>query len=326
MDSGWDKFSDCERGLRRPDVYRVSVLEVMQLLAAHQPLDDRPPDLLDEKTEPLSLQPYSLYHYPESIYSTAIYPWMNLQDPATCLVLVSTPDHPLTVQSLVYPSWTQSYPNIDDSTERYLPAYSLAFTPTPPHFLAGSDSRICLFDLNRPGCGPVSTMRTTPSRGAPLTSERMRGIVSSMSVSSDGILAAGTFGGAVGLYDSEGSGATIGVFECGENGGGVTGVRWSTSGQYLYVVQRRCSEILVYDTRKISGLVATLKGFKGETNQRIGVDVTANGELWAGGTDGVVRIWDMEAKDECIREWKAHEGKCTRICGKDGLANIIQQL
>lgn len=136
----------------------------------------------------------------------------------------------------------------------------------------------------------------------------MRGIVSAMSISSDSMLAAGTFSGAVGLYDHEGSGSTIAVFELGERGGGVTSLKWSASGQYLYVVQRRCSEILVYDVRKVNGLVATLKGFHGETNQRIGVDVRENGECWGGGTDGVVRVWDMETKDEPVREWKAHEG------------------
>lgn len=269
----------------------------------------RPPELLEPREEPLGLHPYSLFHYPEPVYSMAIYPFFSLQDSATTLAVISTPDRPLTLQSLLYPTWTQSYPNIDVQTEKYLPAYSLLFTSNPSTLLAGSENQIALFDINRPGDMPETTLYTTPAKGAPMTSERMKGIISAMGMSSGGILAAGTFSGGVGLYDSEGSGSTISVFDTEGRGGGVTGLKWSPDGRYLYVISRRSSEILVYDVRVMGRLCGFMEGFKGETNQRINVDVMSNGEVWAGGTDGIVRVWDKDEGEGCIREWQAHEGK-----------------
>jgi hypothetical protein len=62
-------------------------------------------------------------------------------------------------------------------------------------------------------------------------------------------------------------------------------------------------------------MLAWLEGRAAGTNQRLGVDVfEANGgmEIWAGGVDGVVRIWEgvgqTEGAQQRAWEWKAHDG------------------
>lgn len=161
----------------------------------------------------------------------------------------------------------------------------------------------------------------------------MRGIVSALSIQpstsasfagdGDGMLAAGTYTRWVGLYDTSGLGGTVATWSIAEaadgiagiGGGGLTQTAWSACGKYLLVAERCSRGVLVYDVRISGKLVCWLEGRKAETNQRLGIDVfdaEGGAEVWAGGTDGVVRIWEgvgmCEGGVERSWEWKAHEG------------------
>ena len=124
----------------------------------------------------------------------------------------------------------------------------------------------------------------------------VKGIVSALGMSPEGILAAGTFGRWVGLYDGFGRGGSLGAFEIqsdggrGEEGTGVTQVVWSADGRYLLVVERCSDGVGVWDVRGTGKRLAWLRGRKANTNQRMAVKVVG-GEMWAGGTDGMVRLW-----------------------------------
>lgn len=162
----------------------------------------------------------------------------------------------------------------------------------------------------------------------------MKGIVSTMSEnpSGDGMIAAGTFTRNVGLYGSHGSGDLIGTFSVAGTeaerhigGSGITQVLWSPCGRYLYVAERKSDGVLVYDIRVTGQLVGWLAGRKAMTNQRLQIDViSTNGkgkhEVWAGGIDGVVRMWECatDSAGEIQPTWekKIHDGKpgCCRVC------------
>ena len=183
-----------------------------------------------------------------------------------------------------------------------------------------------MFDLNRNGEEPISRFATIPSRRKKLKGGGvgMKGLVSSLEISSDGILAAGTFTRCIGLYSEEGLGDCIAVFSlagqnfCGEeiDGSGVTQVIWSPCGRYLNVAERKSDGLMVYDVRVAGKLLCWLKGRKANTNQRLGADVirtSQNYEIWAGGTDGFIRYWRdpgfHEGSIEATYEWKGHQGK-----------------
>ncbi len=157
----------------------------------------------------------------------------------------------------------------------------------------------------------------------------MRGIVSALSMqpSSEspeaGMLAAGTWTRWLGLYDMAGMGGTVATWSIGEaadkdagvGGTGITQTAWSPCGRYLFVVERQSRGVLVYDVRVTGKLVCWLVGRQAETNQRLGVDVFGaekGTEIWAGGTDGIVRVWEgvglSEGAQERSWEWKAHCG------------------
>lgn len=162
----------------------------------------------------------------------------------------------------------------------------------------------------------------------------IRGIISSLSLQpssiehGEGMLAAGTWTRWVGLYDMSGLGGMVSTWsiadaadkDAGIGGTGITETKWSACGRYLCVVERKSKGLLVYDVRVTGKLVAWLEGREADTNQRLGVDVfEAEGgmEVWAGGTDGFVRVWEVVGKKEGgverSWEWRAHDGMLTLL-------------
>lgn len=202
------------------------------------------------------------------------------------------------------PGILASYPFINVTTEAYIAPHSLLFDTyggNGNHFFAGSESEIGIFDINRSGQGPMSRMKTIPSRRKKIVGGGvgMKGIVSALALSSNGMLAAGTFGRWVGLYGSGGRGDMAGVFEMCKNtkdehgveeGTGVTQLLWSSCGSYLCVVERGSDGIGVWDVRSTGKRLSWLRGRKAKTMQRLGAEVVRD-EVWAGGTDGYVRVW-----------------------------------
>ncbi|OJD16186.1 hypothetical protein AJ78_03618 [Emergomyces pasteurianus Ep9510] len=285
-----------------------------------------PTDLLEERGEPHELEPYHTIQSSEPIYATAIYPFYTLQDTSSTLLLSSVRDHPIRLTSSLYPGFSASYSLISPTTEAFITPHSIIYPPvlSGTHFLTGSDSLICIFDVSRPGKdGPLSRLHTIPSKRKKIVGGGvgMKGIVSTMAINpaGDGILAAGTFTRHIGLYASNGSGDTIATFsiegtkaESRIGGRGVTQVLWSPCGRYLFVIERKCNGILVYDIRVTGQLVGWLEGRGGMTNQRLKTDIVPGGErhpteIWAGGTDGVVRVWSDPANvtgDGRLPEWE----------------------
>ncbi|KAK2746996.1 hypothetical protein FQN57_002568 [Myotisia sp. PD_48] len=276
-----------------------------------------PTDLLDEY--PHNIKPYHTIPSKEPIYSIAAYPYYNLQDTSTTLVLSGVRDHPVRLNSTLFPGLLASYSLVSPTTEAFITPHALIYPSAlgGTHFITGSDSLICLFDVSRPGKdGPISRHPTIPSKRKKIVGGGVgiKGIVSALALetSGSGMLAAGTFTRYVGLYGDNGSGDTIATFSIAGTeaervigGGGVTRVIWSPCGRYLYVAERKSDGVLVYDIRVTGQLLGWLEGRKARTNQRLDVDLVdgsltgdSSAELWAGGTDGSVRVWKSLGQTE----------------------------
>lgn len=238
------------------------------------------------------------------------------------------------MSSALAPSSLATYSLINPTTEAFITPHSLTYPAAlgGSHFFTGSDSLICLFDVSRPGSdGPVTWMPTIPSKRKQIVGGGvgMKGIISALSLqpTGDGILAAGTFTRQVGLYGANGSGQLLGTFSVAKTeanrhigGRGITQLLWSPCGRYLYVAERKSDGVLVYDIRVTGQLLGWLQGRRACTNQRMKIDVVPSGdgdchEIWAGGTDGVMRVWRNPAyavgAQDPDWEWKVHDGKCS---------------
>lgn len=283
-----------------------------------------PVDLLASNLGPHHLTPYASHSSPEPVYATAFHPLFSLQEPASCLVVASLRALPLRLISPFAPGILASYPFVSPTTEAYIAPHSLLFSlQDQNHLFAGSESCLSIFDVNRDGVGPISRMRTTPSRRHHIaTSGDMKGIVSTMAMNDEGLLAAGTFTRWVGLYDGHGRGEAVGVFSVvggkekdeGTAGKGITQVLWSACGRYLCSIERASDGISVWDIRGTGKKLAWLRGRNARSQQRLGAAVM-EGEIWAGGIDGKVRVWEGLGKAEGVIdpkwEFRAHDDAVT---------------
>ncbi|KAL9595726.1 MAG: hypothetical protein Q9219_006264 [cf. Caloplaca sp. 3 TL-2023] len=282
----------------------------------------RPPDLLSH-TSTQALDPYSTHQNPEPVYATAFHPSYSLQDPSSTLYLASLRSLPIRLLSPFSQTTVASYPLVSLTTEEYIAPHSLLFSyHNPTTFFAGSLNLISVFDINHNGEGPGERMPTIPSKKSKSVGGigGIKGIISALGMSSEGILAAGTFSRWVGFYDGYGRGGSMGVFQLGGEapdegnaaGTGVTQVLWSGDGRYLCVAERCSDGISIWDIRGTGKKLAWLKGRNADTNQRLGVEVVG-GEVWAGGVDGRVRLWEglgmKEGTVDPSWEFLAHDGE-----------------
>ncbi|UPX10905.1 uncharacterized protein EKO05_0001540 [Ascochyta rabiei] len=223
-----------------------------------------------------------------------------------------------------------SYKLINHLNEAVTAPLSLAYSPSGTHFFAGGQNSIAIFDLTNTD-DPIQTIPTIPSRRNKLKGggRGFKGYISALSVSpptsasSEGLLAAGARTRYIGIYDSL-SGSEVTHFSLpgtvdgkklrNENlahvmGDGVSSLKWSPCAHYLYVAERQSDVLLIYDVRNFSLALAYCAGRKALTKQKLGFDVWSAGaspydvqsvahEIWAGGTDGMVRVW----KDPYMKE------------------------
>ena len=224
---------------------------------------------------------------------------------------------------------------------------SLAWSPDGAYFYAGQQNKIALFDLTYTD-DPVATIRTIPSNRNKLKGGGwgFKGHVSALSAcpsassTNANALATGTRTRYVGIYDTISSkeithfslpGMVNGKRTDNSNvqhaiGKGVTQLKWSPDGCYLYVAERFSDALLIYDVRNFSLALGYCVGREALTRQRMGFDVWTqmNGEhvgegheIWAGGTDGKVRMW----RDPYLREGALNADEV--IDGGDGPASNV---
>ncbi|KAF2266893.1 hypothetical protein CC78DRAFT_531320 [Lojkania enalia] len=212
-----------------------------------------------------------------------------------------------------------SYKLIDHKTERVIAPYSLTFSLDGQKFLAGSKNQISIFDIHHKTDGPIQTVKTIPSNRNKLKGggRGYKGYVSTLAISSSSVLATGTWSRSVGIHDSYGQAITHfdlpntlhGQHVDERIGHGVSQVKWSPCGTYLYIAERNSDMIAIYDARNFSFALAYCEGRNAMTMQKLGFDVWYSGgwdpssgicshEIWAGGMDGKIRVW----KDPYLKE------------------------
>ncbi|KAF2496221.1 WD40 repeat-like protein [Lophium mytilinum] len=257
-----------------------------------------PADIL-AATEVRNLSPYASYQAPESIYAFALSPGFHGLDASTNVMLCSVRDQTIRLINVWGgPSSVQngSYRFVDPNTEKWTCPYSLAWTQSGARFVAGADSTLAIFDINRYG-KPVKRHKT---KNMTAKGVGVKGLVFAMRTNNDGVLAFGTTTRQVGLYSNEGDGFPVTFFSVSGNhkdksdGRGVTDLEWSPCSKYLYVAERQSNIVHMYDVRVTARSLGYMEGRNAYTNQRLGINVascSSGHDVWGGGIDGVVRSW-----------------------------------
>lgn len=282
------------------------------------------------KTGPLQWTAYSC-SMPMQTNASAIYPHYDIDNPSSTVVLQAQPDLPIRLVNASDYTYTHaSYRWTNDATEAWISPYSVAFNSSGTHFVAGGKERLALFDLNRDGQGPLTDIRTRikqkTRRAYGEASVPLAGLISALAYSDDNLLAVGTTERQIGLYASTALTQSC-AFELDAQvaGRGITQLEWSPCGRYLYVAERASDAIQIFDVRVAGKRLCWLQGRRAQTMQRMGFDLVQakdrGTDLWAGGTDGVVRCWqgvtDSEGPISPAVEHALHKdaASSTLVCG-----------
>ncbi|KAF2131517.1 WD40 repeat-like protein [Dothidotthia symphoricarpi CBS 119687] len=247
-----------------------------------------------------------------------------------------------------------SYKLINHLNEAVTAPLSLVYSHSSAHFFAGSQNAIAIFDLEHTD-NPIHTIKTIPSRNSKLKGggRGFKGYISALSLSpatstcQAGLLAAGARTRYIGIYDPV-SGSEITHFSLpgtldgkklrSENlshvmGDGVSSLKWSPCGKYLYVAERMSDVLLIYDVRNFSLTLGYCVGRRAATKQKLGFDVWNSGasmydvegighEVWAGGVDGRVRVW----KDPWRREGAVEADEVVCVGGGGGIGGEEEEV
>jgi hypothetical protein len=226
-------------------------------------------------------------HAGEALYDYCWYSRASAADPPSCCFATAARAHPVHLWDACSGDLRCSYRPYN-ALDELAPAYCVAFDPEGGALLAGGRAAIYMFDVHRPG--REHTTLATHRRGQ----EGQPGIVSCLAFAPGGggaTMAAGAYSGVAALYDAR-SREQLLVLE--GHAGGVTHLRFSADGNYLYTGARRDAALLCWDVRHASGAVYALRRATAATNQRVAFDIEPAGRhLASGGEDGCVRVYDL---------------------------------
>lgn len=231
----------------------------------------------------------------------AVFNYSNL--PSLDYVLQSRRDLPIAIFYGAFMTTPKaSYRWINNATEAYIAPQSLAFRYDGQHFVAGAKERLAVFNVHQDGCEPLRSWRTTEGRrarkviGMPYVS--LKGLIFSLAISNDGALAAATTDGQIGIWADYGEGESVTSFQVEDEPGSrcsISKVAWSSDGRYLFAAKRQSDILYIYDIRGTGQRLGWLEGRSAQTTLPLGFEAMDNVEnsvdIWAGGTDGVVRVW-----------------------------------
>jgi WD40 repeat protein len=224
-----------------------------------------------------------------------------------------------------------TYAWFDPNNEAAITPRSLVFNADATHFVAGSRAKFAIYDVNRPSSRALNIRKTSKSRYAikmfgedpHMNATAPQSDVTAMDINSEDVLALGTNTCHIALYADHGLGDLVTSFRLpkptsdGLTGTrGITQVKWSPDGTYLFIAARQSDTIEIYDIRHNRQRLSWLSGRKANVHFQLSFDVvpTLHGlEVWAGGSDGYLRMWtnpeQQEGEVRWEEQWHVHDGE-----------------
>ena len=208
------------------------------------------------------------------------YPSMSRTSPASCCFATCSKHQPIHLKDSNSGETRASYTSYDnvDAPETFL---SIAWSRSGTRLYGGGDGRISVWDVQCPGRN-IARWSLKHSRTADSNSLRpFAGVASCLSPRpDDSVLAVGSYGGNVGLFDGEGRLVDL-IYKAQPSG--VTQIMWADDVR-LFVGGRKSSHICVYDVRQLKEPVNRLARSV-DSHQHVFFDLGPQGHLWTGDTD-----------------------------------------
>ncbi|GMH37475.1 hypothetical protein BSKO_05348 [Bryopsis sp. KO-2023] len=222
----------------------------------------------------------------ELVYDYAWYPCMSSQNAQTCCFLSTCRKNPIHLWDACSGNLRATYRAYDQADE-ITAAISVGFSNDGACICAGYKQVIRVFDTARPG-RDYDEFKTHSKNQL-----GQQGLISCLawSPSDKKLLAAGSYNGSVGMYASD-DGELLALLE--GHTGGVTQVKFSVDGNYLYSGARKDSQLICWDIRHTKMAVYVMERGTSITNQRIQFDIEPCGRhLVTGGEQGRLDVFDL---------------------------------
>ncbi|OBZ90666.1 Telomerase Cajal body protein 1 [Choanephora cucurbitarum] len=234
--------------------------------------------------EPVQMAPNLGIREGEAVYDFAWFPTMNAQDPSTCCFITSVRDHPIQLWDACTGSVRASYRAIDHC-ERFVGPNVLCFNLDGSKIYTGYENMIEIFDTYSGSSDKKPTIPKRKSRHG------QKGIISCLDFAPDGYYyAAGSYSASIGIYDAHNDKLSLKLTGI---EAGVTQVKFSKDGLYLFSASRHSDTILCWDIRDSANVLYELPR-PGRTNQRIQFDLDPSGKyLITGDTQGNLLSYDI---------------------------------
>ncbi|GMG15945.1 unnamed protein product [Phytophthora fragariaefolia] len=234
-----------------------------------------------------------------AVYDYAWYPFMTSADPNSCIFVSTSRDQPVHLWDAYTGELRATYRAFDHMDE-LASAQSLAFNSTGTKLFAGFDRMIRYFDLSQPsrdfGARPLTKTRRS-RRG-------QRGLISTLHFNPDHskIYAAGSYAGTTCVYTEDEGEELLALRD--HDGRGISQVRFSPCGRFLFTTARRDARIHCWDIRATNEILHTFNRVA-DTNQRVEFDLHCGGRYLATGSrTGRVLLYDVltgELLDQSIQ-------------------------
>jgi len=222
---------------------------------------------------------YTRIDYPKSepVYDLKWYPFMNRNDPTTTCFISCSKDHPIHLWD-ANGSLRCTYNGHNHLDELDSPT-SLSFNLTGDKIYAGSERMIRCFDVANP-----TQYTSHPTSSSRKDKNGQKGLISCLEFNPDysGSYAAGSYANSVFIYVENMKGSALDITDLSF---GVTCVKWSKCGNYLFIGGRRSDSILCWDVRMSLVEVGRVERKCG-SSQKMTFDIDPSGEyLWTGTQD-----------------------------------------
>jgi WD40 repeat protein len=234
-----------------------------------------------------------------TVYDYQWYPFMTSTDPNSCIFVSTSRDQPVHLWDAYTGELRASYRAFDHLDE-LASAQSLAFNSTGTKLFAGFDRIIRFFDLSQPS----RDFRARPLSKTRRSRKGQRGLISTLHFNPDHskIYAAGSYAGTTCVYTEDEGEELLTLRD--HDGRGISQVKFSPCGRFLFTAARRDARIHCWDIRATTEILHTFNRVA-DTNQRIEFDLHCGGRYLATGSQtGRVTLYDVltgELLDESIQ-------------------------
>lgn len=261
--------------------------------------------------EPKQMSPFLSFPHGDCVYDFKWYPYSNILNPGSSVFITTSKNQPIKL-------WDAEYGNIraiyspQTQHKELIHALSVSFNLDGSKIYAGFRDFIRVFDTQTPGTDFMEyplTIINDPVRRKELRpvhyQDQMPGFVSCIAFAPDnsGIFACGSYEKSVGIYTEDNVDLVLKL----ETSGGVTDIKFSRSGQYVYAGCRKDEWVYCWDIRNTSEEVYKYKR-DCPTSQRLYFDLDPTDQFLAvGNVDHTVSIYNVNEPNMPLQVIKGHK-------------------